>query len=46
MNVNISALDSKSVIDRAPDIAAAIQQQLRMGGSLAASLQSAVFGVG
>ena len=46
MNVNINALDSKSVIDRAPDIAAAIQQQLRMGGSLASSLQSAVFGVG
>ena len=46
MNVNINALDSKSVIDRAPDIAAAIQKQLQLGGSLAASLQSAVFGVG
>jgi hypothetical protein len=46
MNININALDSKSVIDRAPDIAAAIQKQLQLGGSLAASLQSAVFGVG
>jgi hypothetical protein len=46
MNVNINALDSKSVIDRAPDIAAAIQKELRFGGSLAASLQNAVFGVG
>lgn len=46
MTLNVNALDSKSVIDRAPDIAAAIQKQLQLGGSLTTSLQQAVFGAG
>lgn len=45
VTVQISAFDSKSVLDRSSDIAAAVQKELTMGNGLSMSLQSAIFGV-
>jgi hypothetical protein len=45
MTLNINALDSKSILDRAPDISAAVQAQLALGSPLSTSIQNAVFGV-
>jgi hypothetical protein len=44
MNLNINAIDSQSILDRSPDIAAAVQKELMLGTGLGQSLQNAVFG--
>lgn len=45
ITIPISAMDSKDVIARSRDIAAALHKELRLGGDLSVDLQNAVFGV-
>ncbi len=42
VNVNISAMDSKSILDRSSDIGAAVIQELTNGGAVGSAIQSKV----
>jgi hypothetical protein len=46
-NLNIDALDARSIMDRSTDITRAIYKELKQGqgGDLAIAMQSAIFGV-
>lgn len=46
INVNIDALDARSVIERGDDIAEAVRQQVEAGHPINAGIQNAVFGMG
>ena len=43
-NMNITAMDAKSVMDRSPDIANAVQKELRLGHPVALGIQQAILG--
>lgn len=43
-NVNITAMDTKSILDRSSDIAAAVNREVRKGTDISVSMQQAMFG--